>query len=212
MGTFATYTLLCFGSLFSIVDPFATLPIFIAIVSGEGKASRERTALRASFTVLAILTAFGLAGSVIFAFFGITIPAFKIAGGVLLFMVGLDMMRAKQSDTRSTEEERHDAVEKEDVGVIPLGIPLLSGPGSIASVMVLTGKAKSIDERIGLHVAIVAVAVSTFLILRSASFFARVLGRTGINLIGRIMGLILSATATQFVIDGAREAFGLAHP
>ena len=212
MGTFATYTLLCFGSLFSIVDPFATLPIFIAIVSGEDKASQERTALRASFTVLAVLTAFGLAGSFIFSFFGITIPAFKIAGGILLFMVALDMMRAKQSDTRSTKEERTEAVQKEDVGVIPLGLPLLSGPGSIAAVMVLTGKAKHIEERVGLHVAIVAVAVCTFLILRSAGFFSRVLGRTGINLIGRIMGLILAATAMQFVIDGAREAFAIGHP
>jgi multiple antibiotic resistance protein len=212
MGTFVTYTLLCFGSLFSIVDPFATLPIFIAITRGEDKRSQERTALRASFTVLAVLTAFGLAGSVIFSFFGITIPAFKMAGGILLFMVALDMMRAKESDTRSTKEERTEAVQKEDVGVIPLGLPLLSGPGSIAAVMVLTGKAKHIEERIALHVAIVAVAIITFLILRSASFFSRALGRTGINLIGRIMGLILAATAMQFVIDGAREAFALGHP
>ena len=91
--------------------------------------------------------------------------------------------------------------------MIPLGLPLLSGPGAIATVMVLTGKAKTIEHRIGLHVAIVAVSVLAFFTLRSATYVARVLGRTGINVIGRIMGLILAATAMQFVIDGAREAF-----
>ena len=207
MSSFATYTLLCFGSLFSIVDPFATLPIFLALVGSQTKSEQAKTAARASLTCFAVLTSFSLAGSVIFGFFSITLPAFKLAGGILLFGVGLEMMRAKQSDTRSTKEERHEAETKEDVGVIPLGLPLLSGPGAIATVMVLTGKAKTIEHRIGLHLAIVAVSLLAFFTLRSATYVARVLGRTGINVIGRIMGLILAATAMQFVIDGAREAF-----
>ncbi len=207
MGSFWTYTLVCFGSLFSIIDPFAAVPVFLGLVAGQSKTEQGGTALRASLTCLAVLSAFGFGGSFIFGFFSITIPAFKIAGGILLFAVGLEMMRGKHSDTRSTKEERHEAETKEDVGMIPLGLPLLSGPGAIATVMVLVGKAKSLEERAGLHVAIFAVSVLTFLVLRSASFMARALGKTGINIIGRFMGLILAAVAIQFVIDGAREAF-----
>jgi multiple antibiotic resistance protein len=204
---FATYALVSFGSLFAIVDPFAALPIFLALVGAQPREAQRKAALRASFTVLAVLGSFALAGSLIFHFFGITIPAFKIAGGILLFAVGLEMMRARQSETRSTEQERTEAESKDDVGVIPLGIPLLSGPGAIATVMVLMGKSTGLGQRIGVIVAVVATAGITFLVLRSATVVARVLGQTGINLIGRIMGLILAATAMQFVLDGVREAF-----
>jgi multiple antibiotic resistance protein len=207
MTSLWTYTLVCFGSLFSIVDPFAAVPIFLGLVGDQERAQQQRAALRASLTCLVVLSTFGLAGSAIFGFFGITIGAFKVAGGMLLFAVGLEMMRGRPSDTRSTKEERHEAESKEDVGLIPLGLPLLSGPGAIATVMVLAGKSRTFDERLGVHVAIVAVSVVTFLILRSAAVFARALGKTGINVIGRIMGLILAAVSIQFVIDGLREAF-----
>jgi multiple antibiotic resistance protein len=207
MASFWTYTLVCFGSLFSIVDPFAAVPIFLALAGGQDVAVQRGSALRAALTCFVVLSAFAAAGAVIFAFFGITIPAFKIAGGILLFAVGLEMMRARHSDTRSTREEQHEAETKEDVGIIPLGLPLLSGPGAIATVMVLVGKSKTLDQRLGVHIAIFAVSAITLLILRSAAFVGRVLGKTGINVIGRIMGLILAASSVQFVIDGLREAF-----
>jgi len=203
----ATYALLCFGSLFSIVDPFAALPVFLALVGAQSPQSQRRTALRASITVFTLLVVFAFAGSVIFKFFGITLSAFKIAGGIVLFGLGLEMMRAKESSLRSTQEERHEAETKEDVGVIPLGIPLLSGPGAIATTMVLVGKAEGVSQHAAILAAISAVALFTFLILRSATVVAHVLGRTGINLIGRIMGLILAALAMQFILDGLREAF-----
>ncbi len=201
------YALVCFGSLISIVDPFAALPIFLALTGAQPRKQQAGTALRAALTCFLVLTTFGVAGSFIFEFFSITIPAFKIAGGILLFGVGLEMMRAKQSDTRSTTEEQIEAESKEDVGLIPMGLPLLSGPGAIATVMVLVGKAKSFPERLGTYLAIFAVSVITFLVLRSAAFVSRALGKTGINVIGRIMGLILAAVSMQFVIDGAHEAF-----
>jgi multiple antibiotic resistance protein len=207
MASFWTYTLVCFGSLFSIVDPLAAVPVFVALTGSHLNSTQSRTALRAATTCFVVLSAFAAAGAVIFTFFGITIPAFKIAGGILLFAVGLEMMRAKHSGTRSTEEERHEAEAKEDVGIIPLGLPLLSGPGAIATVMVLVGKARSVEHRLGVHVAIFAVSALTFFILRSAAFFARLLGTTGINVIGRFMGLILAASSVQFVLDGLREAF-----
>jgi multiple antibiotic resistance protein len=207
MPAIATYALVCFGSLFSIIDPFAALPIFLALTGANDHATRQGTALRASLTCFLVLTTFALGGQYIFSYFNITIPAFKIAGGVLLFGVGMEMMRAKQSNTRTTTEEQVEAESKQDVGIIPMGLPLLSGPGAIATVMVLVGKANGMSQRLGVYVAILAVSLITLLVLRSADIVARVLGRTGINVIGRIMGLILAATAMQFVIDGAREAF-----
>jgi multiple antibiotic resistance protein len=202
-----SYALVCFGSLFSIVDPFAALPIFLALTGGQSKGQQAGTALRAALTCFLVLTTFGVAGTFIFEFFSITIPAFKIAGGILLFGVGLEMMRAKQSDTRATAEEQVEAESKEDVGIIPMGLPLLSGPGAIATVMVLSGKAQGVGEKIGTVLGIFAVSLITFLVLRSAAFVSRVLGRTGINVIGRIMGLILAAVSMQFVLDGLHEAF-----
>jgi multiple antibiotic resistance protein len=204
MDSFSSYIALSFGSLFSIVDPFTVVPIFLVLVGGQ---SHTKVARQASLTCFCVLSAFALAGSIIFRFFAITIPALKIAGGILLFAVALDMMRAKPSGTRSTAEERREAESKDDVGLIPLGLPLLSGPGAIATVMVLAGKAHGHQERIGLHVAITAVSVVCFLVLRSATLMARALGTTGMNVIGRIMGLVLSAVSTQFVIDGLKEAF-----
>ena len=183
------------------------MPIFLALTGALPRPAQAKTALRASATCFVVLTAFGVAGGFIFQFFGITLPAFKIAGGILLFGVGLEMMRAKRSDTRATTEEAIEAETRDEVGLIPLGVPLLSGPGAIATVMVLVGKAQDPAERIILFAAIGAISVVTFATLYSAAFVARVLGRTGINVIGRVMGLILAAVATQFVLDGLREAF-----
>jgi multiple antibiotic resistance protein len=207
MTSVATYALASFGSIFSIVDPFAVVPIFLALTGAQPRWAQAGTALRASATCFVVLTTFGVAGNLIFSFFGITLPAFKIAGGILLFGVGLEMMRAKRSETRATTEEAIEAESREDVALIPLGIPLLSGPGAIATVMVLVGKASDAAERATLFGCIFVVSVITFVTLLSAAVLARVLGRTGINVIGRVMGLILAAVAMQFVIDGLRGAF-----
>jgi multiple antibiotic resistance protein len=203
---YATYSLICFGSLFSIVDPFAAVPIFLVLVGQQPRATQNRIALRATLTCFGVLTAFAAAGSVIFTFFGITIPAFKVAGGILLFGVAFDMLRAKPSPTKTTQEERSEAESKEDVGLIPMGIPLLSGPGAMATATVLAGKAHGWLEHAGLHLAILAVSAITLVVLRSSMLIGRVLGKTGLNVIGRIMGLILAALAVQFILDGVREA------
>jgi len=202
-----SYTLVAFGSLFSIVDPFAALPIFLALVGTQPPAAQARTALRASATCFIVLTVFMLAGGLIFTFFGITLPALKITGGILLFGVGFEMMRARRSATRGTSAEAREAETKDDVGVIPLGLPLLSGPGAIATVIVFVGKTHDLEQRACLFVAIGAVSAISFLTLRSAALVARVLGTTGINIVERVMGLILAAVATQLVIDGVHEAF-----
>jgi multiple antibiotic resistance protein len=154
-----------------------------------------------------VLLVFSAAGTFILRFFSITLPAFKIAGGVILFAVGFEMLRARPSRTRSTEEERAEAHTKEDVALVPLGLPLLAGPGAIATVMVLSSRAGDLPHRASVAVCVVIVSFITFTVLRSAGYVARALGKTGINLIGRVMGLILAATAAQFAIDGLREAF-----
>ncbi len=206
MRELLTYTALCFGSVFAIVDPFAAVPVFLAL-TGERPGDSKIVALRASTTSAVILLVFAAAGSFILRFFSITLPAFKIAGGILLFAVGLEMLRARPSRTRSTFEEQSEAQSKEEVALVPLGIPLLAGPGAIATVMVLASKAGDMPHRLAVFVCITAVSIITFFVLRSATWVSGALGKTGINLIGRVMGLILAATAVQFVLDGARDAF-----
>ncbi len=202
-----TYVFLSFGSLFSIVDPFAAMPVFLGLVGHQSKLSQQRAALRAALTCFAVLGIFALFGGFLFRFFGITIPAFKVAGGILLFGVGLEMMRAHASETRASEEDLREGETKSDPGLIPLGIPLLSGPGAIATVMVLSGQAPDAAHRGAVIVSVALVSIVAFLLLRSATWTTRFLGQTGINVITRIMGLLLAAVAVQFVLDGAREAF-----
>jgi multiple antibiotic resistance protein len=202
-----SYVVLSLGSLLSIVDPLTVVPIFLVLVGGQPRPVQVATAFRAAGTCFTVLAIFALAGDLVFSFFGITLPAFKVAGGILLFVVGFDMLRARQSETRTTTEEAIEAEAKEDVGVIPLGLPLLSGPGAIATVTVLMGKAGDLQQRASLFVTIGFVSATALVTLLSAAAIARVLGKTGINIVGRIMGLILAAVATQFVMDGLRDAF-----
>jgi multiple antibiotic resistance protein len=204
-----TFGLTSFTSLFAIVDPFAALPVFLALTANDTATRRKRVAIRASVTTLAVLSLFAVGGQVIFRFFGITIPAFKIAGGIILFTVALDMLRANPSKTKTSAEETEEGVAKEDVGVLPVGIPLLSGPGAIASATVLSDRAHDLPHHAALLVAILLIAVLTWLTLRFADPVARVLGKTGLNLITRIMGLMLAATAAQFVVDGVQGALHL---
>jgi multiple antibiotic resistance protein len=196
----------CFPSLFSIVDPIGVVPLYLALAGDEPRAEQRRTALRAVVTAVSVLSVFAATGMAIFRFFGITMPAFKVAGGVLLSTMALEMMRAHQSPVKSTPEETSDARAKADVAVTPLGIPLLSGPGAIASVIMWSSRAEMTAEKVALYASIGLLAAVTLVSLLFATRLVKVLGRTGINVVTRIMGLILAATAAQFVIDGWREA------
>lgn len=207
MASFVAFGLAAFTSLFAIVDPLAAVPVYLALTSRDTPARRRAIARRAALTTLVVLLVFASAGPVLFRFFGISIAAFKIAGGALLLAMAFDMLRAKVSATRSTAAEEEDAAMREDVGLIPIGIPLLSGPGAIASSMMLASRARGAGEVMALYTAIVLVGLVTWLILRGATGIARVLSRTGMNVIARLMGLILAAVAVQFVMDGVREAF-----
>lgn len=195
-----------FPSIFSIVDPIAAIPAFLAITGHVSKSEQRGIAFRASVTVTIVLCTFAATGTMIFRFFGITVPAFKVAGGILLFFTALEMIQAKHQRTRTTPEEAVEAETKSDVAIIPIGIPLLSGPGAIATVTVLATRAKGPTEHVAIYVSILVTAAITFLSFVFAYGLVRVLRQTGINIASRIMGLILAATAAQFVLDGWHEA------
>jgi multiple antibiotic resistance protein len=196
----------CFPSMFSIVDPIGVVPVYLALVGAEQQAEQRRTAARAVATATCVLFVFAATGTAIFRFFGITIPAFKVAGGVLLFTMALEMMRARTSQVKSTPEEASDARAKDDVAVTPIGIPLLSGPGAIATVIMWSSRAEHAAEKIALYASIGLTTAITLVALLFAAGLVRLLGRTGINVISRIMGLILAATAAQFILVGWKEA------
>jgi multiple antibiotic resistance protein len=200
------FALVNFAAIFFVVDPFAVIPLFLSITAGDDEQKKSRTALKAAIVTTVTLLAFALTGSLIFRLFGITLGAFRIAGGILLFLLALDMVRAQHSRVRVSPEEQTEGVEKEDVAIIPLGIPMLAGPGSIAIVMVLMAHARSSPSAMGIVLGcILLTGVLIFLILRASVLLERTLHQTGLNILNRVMGLLLAAVAVQFVVNGVAE-------
>ena len=197
---------LVFTSVLFIVDPLTAVPTFLAMTARDTPETRRLMARRGAWTCAVTLTAFALGGSLIFRLFGITIGAFKIAGGVVIGLNALDMVQARRSQQRETPVEKAEGIEKEDVGIMPLGIPMLAGPGSISTVMVLTGASKTIVTTLGVYAAIVLTAVLSYLTLAAATAIERRLAQTGMRILTRLMGLVLCAIAVQFIIDGIKMA------
>lgn len=188
-------------AVFVIVDPFAATPAFLAMTAGYQHARRRQMARRAAVTCVLILSVFATVGKYLFRLFGISLPAFKLAGGLLLLLVALDMLQARRSRTRETPEEQSDASAIEDVGIIPMGIPMLAGPGSISTVMVLVGQAPSWVDTIPVLVGIVVTSAVCYLVLASADKVEALLGEIGIRVLTRLMGLVLTAIAFQFFVS-----------
>jgi len=207
MRELISFALVSLSAVFFIVDPIAVVPVFLAITQSETVAQKHATAWRAALTSGLTLAVFGAAGQLIFKLFGISLPAFKIAGGLLCFLVALDMMQARPSRTRSTPEEEKEGLNKADVAIIPLAIPLLSGPGAIATVMVLMAKTRGAVQSGIVFGAIVVTAIATWLTLRGASWIERRMSKTFLNVLMRVMGLILAAIAVEFVLGGIHESF-----
>lgn len=205
MADLLQFSLIAFTSIFVLVDPFAAIPAFLVMTSDSVGARRRRMALRAAWTCFTVLAVFSIAGSFIFKLFGITLPAFKIAGGIILGLIGLDMVQAKRSPTKETPGDTEESLEKEDVGIIPLGIPMLAGPGSISTVMVLVSQ--SVDWKHGAVIfsAIAVTSAISFVILAAADRVRSFLGDTGIRILTRMMGLLLTAIAVQFILNGLKD-------
>lgn len=196
------FSFVCLSSIFIIVDPLATIPAFLVMTADDSEEKRRRMARQAAWTCFLVLGLFSLAGTLIFRLFGITLPAFKIAGGLILFLVAIDMLQARRSGTQEVTEERLEGATKDEVGVTPLGIPMLGGPGAITTVMVLIGQSSHWWQAAIVYGAIAVTAFASFLILAGANRVRRFLGETGIRILMRLMGLVLTAIAVQFMLNG----------
>ena len=212
-SAYVRFSVLALSSIFFLVDPFAALPTFLAVTAGADAQRRRSMAWKASVTAFVVLSAFAIAGQYIFRMFGITLPAFEIAGGIILLLIGLDMLNAKRSPTQETGPEAEAATSKEDAGIVPLGIPMLAGPGSITSVMVLVGQAQGHWSLMAAILGSIAItAVICFLVLGNSDRVATVMGETGIRILVRIMGLLLVALAVQYFVNGMVDLGVLAKP
>jgi multiple antibiotic resistance protein len=203
---FAQFALVTFTSILFLVDPIAVVPTFLAITQGETVDRRRATARRACVAATILLLVFAIAGNLIFRAFGITLPAFRIAGGAILWLVAMDMLRGERR-TQESPAEIDEGRLKEDVAFTPLAMPLLAGPGAISTVMVLAAQARTPARAAVVYVSVVLTLFISWILLRVSDRVMSRFGQTGIRVTMRIMGLMLAAVAAQFVITGVREAF-----
>ena len=201
------FSVLALSSIFFLVDPFAAIGSFLAITESANAERRKRMARKAALTCFIVLTSFAVAGQLIFRMFGITLPAFEVAGGLILLLIGLDMLEAKRSPTQEASGDTEEASHKEDAGIVPLGIPMLAGPGAISSVMVLVGQVPHfLGWEMGAILGAIAVtALASYWVLAAAGRVRAVMGETGIRILVRIMGLLLVALAMQFFVNGLTD-------
>jgi multiple antibiotic resistance protein len=199
------FALIAFSTIFFIVDPLGTIPIFLAISEGASLEKRKKTAWRASVAALLILLLFAFIGDWVLRLFRVTISSFQIAGGILIFIIAISMLQAQRSRTKSGPEEELERLGDEDVSIFPLAIPMLSGPAAITTVMVLMNLSASVTQRGIVILAIILTGCSCYFILKESVRLLRVLRQTGINVLTRLMGLLLAVIAVQFVIDGIRS-------
>jgi multiple antibiotic resistance protein len=199
------FSLTAFMSILFLVDPPGTIPAFLALTAHYSPEKRRKTALVACVTATLILSGFALVGSYLFRHLGLTLPAFQIAGGLILFLVALDMIRAKRT-TQEDPEELQEGASAGDVAIAPLAIPLLAGPAAMSTVAVLMSRAVDTIHSLIVFLAIGLTGLTCYLTLRLAEPIQRRLGTTGIHVLGRILGLVLAGIAVQFVLNGLAAA------
>ena len=201
------FFILCFSSLFTLINPIGIVPIFIAITEGCTKKERDVIALKSVIFSFFILVLFGIIGDVIFKFYDITIHGFRIAGGILLLKISFDMIESKRSRTKTTPKEEKEAEEKNEIAYTPLGIPLIAGPGSIASIMILSSEsAADNNDKILLLSALVLVLFITFITFKLSKILSKRFGKLGLRIMQRIMGLILMVISIEFILKGIKES------
>ena len=195
-----------FVTLFVIVDPIAVAALFIGLTEGGDDTYRRRMAIRGTAIAAIVLLVFAFVGEYLFRALGITLPAFSIAGGALLFLLAIDMVLARRSGLRSTTvSEDREADRKEDISVFPLAIPLITGPGALTSVLLLMEKnSGDLILRFAVVGVVLVVMALTYAALAYASKVTRFLGVTGVNVVGRVFGIILAALAVQFILNGLK--------
>ena len=191
-----------FGVIFAIVDPFGYVPIFLSLTAGDSEFQRRKMVRKACLTAFIVLTISTFLGQQILSFFAISIPALQISGGLILLIIGFEMMKILPVVEKLSQKEETEAVRKEDISIVPLAIPMLSGPASIATVVVLSSQTESIADYPVIVSCILLTLLITYLVLRSSSRLMQFIGVTGLNVMTRIMGLLLCAIAVQYVING----------
>ena len=201
MGDLITYALTVFMGFFAIMNPIANTPIFLGLTEGETKESKKKIAKKASITAFIIVLAFIIAGKYIFELFGITIPAFKITGGILIFYIGFEMLMSQKSKVHSTSSE-----DENSIAISPLAIPILAGPGTIVTAMNNVTDASFVH--IGIVVAIFALMIFlTYLAFSLSDLIVKKIGNNLIAVVGKLMGLILAIIGTGMVTEGIKLAF-----
>ncbi len=205
MSEFFSLLIIALPAIFFVVDPLAVVPVFLTMSAQNSPEKISGMAARACWVGGGVLVFFALFGGLVFKVLGVTLSAFRVAGGILLLMTALDMLRARLSPTRTSPQETKEGADKDDVAIVPLAMPLLAGPGSIATVMVLMSRGSGILSAVPVILSIVITFGASYLILRAATLVERALKRTGLAILERLMGLILAAIAVQFIADGARD-------
>ncbi|MCS7279576.1 MAG: MarC family protein [Thermodesulfobacteriaceae bacterium] len=197
-----------FLAIFTIVDPIGAVPLFLNITSNYSREERKRVAFMSSVTVLVTLTIFLWIGKLILNFFHISISSFKIAGGALLFITAIEMLFGRVGQVKTSAQEMSYFKEKEDIAIVPLGIPYLAGPGAITTVIIL-GENTTLIQKVSLFFIIGGVALSIYLFLSQAYLIFKFLGELGTKATIRILGLILATIATEYILTGIKETFKL---
>ena len=199
------YTLLAFGSLFVVIDPIATAPAFVVMTRNDSPAARVRAARISCAVAAGVLMVFALTGPALFRVMGITLPAFQIAGSILLLRIALDMLYGRRSAAQETDEEVVAGAAKDDIAITPLGVPMLAGPGAISTALILLNQAKGIEQHLALAGCVLAVCVVSYAILRFVALHAERLNPLALKLTTRLMGLLLAAVAVQFALSGLEQ-------
>ena len=206
LHSFAEY-LKFFVALVAILNPIGVIPIFINLTSQQTTSERKRTARVTGFAVGVVLLIALVAGEWILNLFGISLASFRVGGGILILLMAISMMQATMSPVKQTPEEARDAVMKESIAVVPMAIPMLAGPGAISSIVLYANRSDSWADKGVLAGGIVLVAIFVWLVFRMAQPMAAQLGRTGINVVTRIMGLIMAAIGVEFMANGLKQLF-----
>jgi len=206
MGSIVEYFFVAIAGMFVIVNPLTTAFVFAALTTGRSEPQRRAIALRAVLTATAMLFTFAILGSVIFQLFGITMAAFRIAGGLILFTIAMGMLTQGQAADHSEEDAQPAGDIADDVSIVPLAIPFISGPGAIATAMILTSEAPGRIYVSVVFFAILATTVTCYYTMVNARHVIRILGESGRNILTKIFGLILAVIAVQFVINGTADA------
>jgi multiple antibiotic resistance protein len=201
-----TFAVLALSAVFFVVDPIVAVPIFLTLTADDSVEKRRSQAARSAMTTFATLTFFAIAGGVLFRLLGITLASFKVAGGLILLLMSIDMMRARRSPTRSTAAEEAEGSTQDDVAVVPLAVPMMAGPGAIATVMVLMSRAAWQPVRTAAVFAAIAItSLAAWVLFRTAAEGERFLRTTTLKILERVMGLLLAAVAVEFMASGIRD-------